>query len=96
MDLHCVVRRDIALLTQRKCNFSDATLKPSNFVDIKPNPELASKFTRLQTREISTQCTSCDLSGIEVIDFLLTMSFYHSFMHFHTLAILSFDYSQNK
>ena len=66
MELHCVVRRDIALLTQRKCNLSDAPLKSSAVVDIKPNPELAEKFARLQTRDISTQCTSCDVSAIEV------------------------------
>lgn len=79
MELHCVVRRDIALLTQRKCNLSDATLKPSSFVDIKSNPELASKFTQLQTRDISTQCTSCDVSAIEVIKFGITNAIIHCY-----------------
>lgn len=66
MDLTCVVRRDIKLLSKRKCNFSDAVLNPSQSVDIYPDSELTASFTIAKNKEIGVQCQACDLSALHV------------------------------
>ncbi|KAI9556247.1 hypothetical protein GHT06_018821 [Daphnia sinensis] len=66
MDLTCVVRRDIKLLSKRKCNFSDAVLNPSQSVDIYPDSELTASFTIAKNKEIGVQCQACDLSALHI------------------------------
>lgn len=66
MELNCVVRRDIKVLYQRKVNFADAILRPSNFVDIFPDPILALGFTIAKNKEIGVQCQACDISALHV------------------------------
>ena len=62
MNLICVVRRDIEKLSKRKCNFSDAVLDSSHFVNILPDPQMASLFTIANNKEIGVQCQACDFS----------------------------------
>ncbi|KAK4023838.1 hypothetical protein OUZ56_009231 [Daphnia magna] len=66
MDLTCVVRRDIKLLSKRKCYFSDAVLNPSQSVDIYPDSELTASFTIAKNKEIGVQCQACDLSALHI------------------------------
>lgn len=66
MDLTCVVRRDIKVLSKRKCNFADAVFKSSQFVDIYPDTELTSSFTIAKNKEIGVQCQACDISALHV------------------------------
>lgn len=66
MDLNCVVRREIKLLSKRKCSFADAILKPMNFVDIYPDPVIALGFTIAKNKEIGVQCQACDVSALHV------------------------------
>lgn len=66
MDLTCVVRRDIKLLSKRKCNFSDAVFHSSQSVDIFPDRELTASFTIAKNKEIGVQCQACDISALHV------------------------------
>ncbi len=66
MDLTCVVRRHVKVLSRRKCNFSDAVFNPSQFVDIFPDPQLTSLFTIARSKEIGVQCQACDVSALNV------------------------------
>jgi dynein intermediate chain 2 len=69
MDLTCVVRRDIKLLSKRKCNFSDAVFHSSQSVDIFPDRDLTSSFTIAKNKEIGVQCQACDISALHVSHF---------------------------
>ena len=66
MDLTCVVRRHIKILSRRKCNFSDAVLNSSQSVNIFPDPELTSLFTIARTKEIGIPCQASDVSALNV------------------------------
>ncbi|XP_046653741.1 dynein intermediate chain 3, ciliary-like [Daphnia pulicaria] len=66
MDLTCVVRRDIKLLSKRKCNFSDAVFHSSQSVDIFPDRELTASFTIAKNKEIGVQCQACDISALHI------------------------------
>ena len=66
MDLTCVVRRHIKILSRRKCNFADAVLNSSQSVNIFPDPELTSLFTIARNKEIGVQCQACDVSALNV------------------------------
>ncbi|XP_046650612.1 dynein intermediate chain 3, ciliary-like [Daphnia pulicaria] len=66
MDLTCVVRRHVKVLSRRKCNFSDAVFNPPQFVDIFPDPQLTSLFTIARSKEIGVQCQACDVSALNI------------------------------
>jgi hypothetical protein len=70
MDLTCVVRRHVKVLSRRKCNFSDAVFNPSQFVDIFPDPQLTSLFTIARSKEIGVQCQACDVSALNVSQYI--------------------------
>lgn len=66
MDLTCVVRRDIKVLSKRKCIFSDSILKAHQCVDIFPDPELAATYVTSKNKEIGIQCLACNVSALQV------------------------------
>ncbi|XP_046462783.1 dynein axonemal intermediate chain 2-like [Daphnia pulex] len=66
MDLTCVIRRHVKVLSRRKCNFSDAVFNPPQFVDIFPDPQLTSLFTIARSKEIGVQCQACDVSALNI------------------------------
>jgi len=66
MELSCVVRREVKLLSRRRCYFSDAVLKPSCFVDILPDSKVAANFTIAKSKEIGVQCEACNISALKV------------------------------
>ena len=70
MELSCVVRRDVKLLSRRRCNFSDAVLKPSCFVDIMPDTQVAANFRIARNKEIGVQCEACNISALKVTKFI--------------------------
>ena len=91
MDLTCVVRRDIKLLSKRKCNFSDAVFHSSQSVDIFPDRELTSSFTIAKNKEIGVQCQACDISALHVSLIFQRMNCflipYIYTLHTHTISI---------
>ncbi len=87
MDLTCVVRRDIKLLSKRKCNFSDAVFHSSQSVDIFPDRELTSSFTIAKNKEIGVQCQACDISALHVSLLQRMNFFFKSLYTVYTISI---------